>query len=121
MLKAVIVRVGKNKCTVVKMYLKLRSPQLKTIMYVYRLLCINLMITINQKSTIDTHTKNRKESKHNTKDNHQIIRDNKRRKEQKRTAKTIFKMAPRTYISITTFNVNGPNAPIISHKVTECI
>ena len=70
MLKAVIVRVGKNKCTVVKMYLKLRSPQLKTIMYVYRLLCINLMITINQKSTIDTHTKNRKESKHNTKDNH---------------------------------------------------
>ena len=40
------------------MHLKLRDQQL---------LYQNLMVTTNQKSTIDTHTKKKKESKHNTK------------------------------------------------------
>ena len=54
------------------------------------LLYMNLMVTANQKSIIDTHTQKRKESKHNTKDSHQITREKskRRRKEQKRTTKT---------------------------------
>ena len=42
------------------------------------MLCQNLMITTNQKSKIDTHKKE-KESKHNTKVNHQITREQKQR------------------------------------------
>ena len=47
------------------------------------------MGTTNQKSTIDMHIKKKKQSKHNTKDSHQIIREaNKRGREEKRPAKT---------------------------------
>ena len=55
------------------------------------------MGTTNQKSTIDIHTKKKKESKHNTKDSHQIIKEeNKRGREEKRPTeknlkKKIFK------------------------------
>ena len=43
------------------------------------------MGTANQKSMIDTHTKKKKQSKHNTKDRHQITREeNKRGREEKR-------------------------------------
>ena len=67
------------------MHLKLRDQQLKTIMHMYRLLYQNLMVQTNQKSIIDIHTKKKKEFKHNTKDSHQIIREeNKRGKEEKR-------------------------------------
>ena len=38
------------------------------------------MVTTNQKSIINTHTQKRKESKHNTKDNHQITREESKRK-----------------------------------------
>ena len=49
----------------------------------------NLMVTTEQKSTIDTHTKEKKESKHNTKISHQITREeNKRGREEKRPRKT---------------------------------
>ena len=45
-------------------------------MYIYRLLYINLMVTTNKKkSKIDMYPQERKESKYNTKDNHQITRD----------------------------------------------
>ena len=85
MSKPVIVRGEENKCKVVKMHLKLRDQQLKTITYTYIhmhthvhiLLYRNLMVTTNQKSIIDTHTKKRKESKHNIKDSHQITREDK--------------------------------------------
>ena len=41
------------------------------------------MVTTNQKSIIDIHTKKRKESKHVTKISHQVTREeNKNRKEQ---------------------------------------
>ena len=47
------------------------------------------MGTTNQKSTIDTHTKKKKQSKHITKDRHQITREeNKRRRDEKRPSKT---------------------------------
>ena len=81
------------------MHLKLRDQQLKTILYIYRLLYQNLMVTTNQKSTIDIHKKNKKESKHNTKHSHQITREEKRGREENKP-KTINKMAVRTYISV---------------------
>ena len=37
------------------------------------------MVTTNQKSIIDIHTKKEEESKHNTKDSHQITREQKKR------------------------------------------
>ena len=57
-------------------------------MYIYMLLYIFLMVTTNQKYILDTHVKKTKESKHNTKDSHQITMEkSKRRMEQKRTTK----------------------------------
>ena len=57
-------------------------------MYIYRLLYKNLMVTTNQKSVIDTHTKKKNESRHNTKDSHQIIREeNQRRRKKEREEK----------------------------------
>ena len=48
------------------------------------------MVTANQKSKIDIHTKKKKEYKHNTKDSHQITRnENKRGKEIKDLQKQI--------------------------------
>ena len=47
------------------------------------------MGTANPKATIDTHTKKKKQPKHNTKDGHQTTREeNKRRSEEKRPTKT---------------------------------
>ena len=43
------------------MHLNLRDHQLKIITHVHRLLYINLMVTISQKSITDTHTQKRKE------------------------------------------------------------
>ena len=53
----------------------------------YQLLYVNLMVTTNQKSTIDTHTKERKEPKH--KNSHQITI--KRTKEEERNKKELQK------------------------------
>ena len=54
----------------------------------YILLYQNFMVSANQKSTIDTHTKKEKQSKHNTKDSHQITREeNKWGSEEKRQTK----------------------------------
>ena len=65
------------------------------------------------------------ESKHNTKDSHQITKEEKKKKGKKKTyknkPKTMIKMAIRTYISIITLNGNGINAPTKRHRVTEWI
>ena len=58
-----------------QMQLKLEDHQHKTILFTYRLLCQKLMVTTNQKSTIETQTQKKKESKHNTKVSHQITRE----------------------------------------------
>ena len=77
-----------HKCRILEMRLKLKDQQFKTILFIYRLLYQNLMVTANQKPTIDTHTKKEKESKHNTKVSHQITREeNKRGREEKRPTK----------------------------------
>ena len=48
------------------------------------LLYMNLMIATNQRPVIDTHTKKRKESKHNTKDSNQIKREESKRRRNKK-------------------------------------
>ena len=77
------------------MHLQLRDQQPKTILQIYRLLYQNIMVTTNQKSTIDTHTNKKKQSKHNTKDSHQATREQKkgRKKTNKTKSKTVNKMA----------------------------
>ena len=65
--------------------LKLKYYQLKTILFTYRLLYQEHMITTNQKSTIETHKKKKKESKHNTKVSHQITREENKEGKEKKT------------------------------------
>ena len=43
--------------------------------HIYRVLYQNLTGTTNQKSTIDTHVKKKKQSKHNNKDSYQVTRE----------------------------------------------
>ena len=71
------------------MHLQIRDHKLKTISYTYIFLYQNFRVTANQKSTIDTQTNKKNQLKYNTKDSHQIRRGkNKRRREEKRAAKT---------------------------------
>ena len=52
------------------------------------LICINLIVTTNQKSIMNTHTQKKKKFRYNTKDSHLITRkQHKRRIEQKVTSK----------------------------------
>ena len=61
--KPVIVRRGEHKCRLLEMHLKLKDQQLKRIFFIYRLLYQYIMVTANQKSTMDTHTHSQKEKK----------------------------------------------------------
>ena len=71
------------------MHSKLKDQQLKTILFIYRMLYQNLMVTTNWKSTIDKQTQKKKESKHNTKVSEQSTREeNKRGREERRPTKT---------------------------------
>ena len=58
--KPAIVRKGEHKCRLLEMHLKLKDQQLKTILFIYRQLYQNIMRTANQKSTIDKHTKKKR-------------------------------------------------------------
>ena len=74
-------RRGGYKCRTLEMHLQLRDQQLKTILYVCRLLYQNFRITANQKPTIDTQTNKKNPLKYNTKDSYQTTRgENKGRK-----------------------------------------
>ena len=56
--KQVIVRRGEHKYRILEMHLKLRNQQLKTTLYIYRLLNQNVMGNANQKlQWIHTHKK----------------------------------------------------------------
>ena len=68
------------------MYLNLNDYQFKTSRYTYRSTFINPMVATNQKPTTDTKKLGRKEHKHTTKENHQTIR-----KETKRRAEKNYK------------------------------
>ena len=82
------------------------------------------MGTTNQKSTVHTHTQKEKAIQTNTKDRHQITREeNKITREKKifkNIPKTINKMA-RTFILIITLNINGLNASTKRHRLDEWI
>ena len=67
--------------------------QLKVDSYIYRLLYVNYMVSTKQKLTADTQKIMRKESKHNTKEQHQTTREwsKRRRKEQKGAIKSARK------------------------------
>ena len=77
--KPAIMRRG-DKYMILEMLLKVKGQQLKSIFFIYRLIYQNLMVTKNQKSIIDTHTTKKKESKHNTKVSHQVMRAKEERK-----------------------------------------
>ena len=62
--KPAIVRRGKYKCRILKMYLKLRGQQLKTILHIYIMQYQNLSENTYQKCTTDTRIK--KKSSANT-------------------------------------------------------
>ena len=74
--KPEIMRRGGYKYRTLEVHLQLRDQQLKTILYIYGILHQNFMVTANQKSTMDTHTNRKKQSKQNTKDSHQTTRTN---------------------------------------------
>ena len=69
--------------------MKLKDQQPKTILFIDRLLYQNLMVNANRKSTIGTHTQKKKESKHNTKVNYQITKEQKRKGRKKHLGKQI--------------------------------
>ena len=82
----------------------------------------------NHKSKIYDKYRHSKEKgiQRNTKDSHQITREGnkRRRKEQKelfKKQKKISKMLVSTYLTTTTLNVNGVNAPIKRQRVAEWI
>ena len=116
-------RRGEYKCRILEMHLKLKDQQLKTILFIYTLLDQNLMVTANLKSTIDTHTKRKKESKHNTKVNHHITE--KRTKEEgkkKDLQKQIQSNSQNGNNNIHIDNYlkcNGLNDPTKKHRLAE--
>ena len=75
-------RRGGYKCKTQKKHLQSSFQQLKTFLYKYRLLYQNFRVTANQKSTIDTHTNKKKQSKHNTKETHQTREEEKKKQKQ---------------------------------------
>lgn len=81
--KQAIVRRGEYKRRILAIHLKLRDQQLKASTYKQRLLLKKDLVVISrQKSLIDKHTKKRKESKHNAKD--QITREENKRRQGKK-------------------------------------
>ena len=56
----------------------LNCSQLKIDCYIHRIIYVNPLVTINQKTTIDTQKLEKQEHKHTTKGSHQIIREEKK-------------------------------------------
>ena len=83
------------------------------------------MVTANQKSAIDTHTKKKKQSKSNIKDSHQITREeNNRGREEKNLQKQTQnnEQNGNKNIHIDNYlNVNGLSAPTKRHRLAEWI
>ena len=83
------------------------------------------MRTANQKSTIDTHIKKKKQPnislKIDIKSWEKRTKEEGEKKTFKNKSKTINKMVIRTFISITTLNVNGLNVPTKRHRLAEWI
>ena len=73
MSKTLKVGVGEEKCKISRMGLNLRDNQLKVNTYI--LFNMNLMVTTRQKTYNRYTYKKRRESKQNTKNSHQITRE----------------------------------------------
>ena len=80
-----IMRRGEHKCRILEKHLKLKDQQLKTILFIYILLYQNITVTTNGKYNRYTHTKKGIQTQHYS---HQITKENKRGREEKRPAKT---------------------------------
>ena len=81
-------RRGEDKGRILKIHLKLRDQQSKSIPYLYRLLYPNLTGTANEKTIIDTEKK-KMQTKYITKDGQKITTEkNKRGREEKRPETT---------------------------------
>ena len=76
-----------GRCRILKIHLKIRDLQTEKILHTHQ----NITGSTNQKTILYTHRKKKKQSKHNTKDSKQIIRDNKRGRKEKRPKITIEK------------------------------
>ena len=90
------------------------------------MLCLNLLVSANQKSIIDKHTHTKKRNPNTILKrviNH-MRRDQKRKTrkkfKKKKKSKTINKVAIKTYILIITLNVNGLITPTKRQRLTEC-
>ena len=82
--KLASMRRGEDKGRILKIHLKLRDQQSKSIPYLYRLLYPNLTGTANEKTIIDTEKK-KMQTKYITKDGQKITTEkNKRGREEKR-------------------------------------
>lgn len=81
---------------------KLSNCQSNRLLCIWKAIYINFMVTTKQKPIINTQNTKRTESKHNTKEHHQITREkSKRRKEQTKSTKhqkIINKMSVSTYL-----------------------
>lgn len=77
MVSVPIIVKGVYDCRIFEVHLKSSDQQLKTCMY--RLLYQTLMVTTMEKAVIDIHTNKEKESKHSTKENDQIMKEENRR------------------------------------------
>ena len=90
----------------------------------HSMLFMKLLVTTKKKFTVNTQKKMRKESKYNTKENHQTRRG-KEKKGKKRnygnSQKSVNKMVICTCLSIITLNVNGLNLLIKRGKMAEWI
>ena len=80
-----IVRREEYECRILEMHLILKDQQLKTILFLYRQLYQNLMVTTNQKSAIDRYTK---KNPNTTLKLVIKLQENKRGREEKRPIKT---------------------------------
>ena len=98
------------------MHLKLKGQELKTVLFMYRLLYQNLVVTANWKSLIDTEKEIQTLKL--------VIRSQEKKGEgRKNTCKNKFKainkMTPRMYILIITLNVNVVSAPTRIYRLAE--
>ena len=100
------------------------SYQLKIDWYMYRLLCVNLMVTTNQKHNRDKKLRERNPNimlKENIKPQGKKARENEKNREELEKQPENNTVVISIYLSIITLNVNGLNYPIKRHRVVEWI
>lgn len=99
------------------------NHQLNIHSYMHKMLYMNLMVTTKQKPAIDTQKIDKGMEAYLKRKplNHEEGEQEKKatKKNYKNSHKTSNEMTINTYLLIITWNVNGVNAPIKRHRVTE--